>query len=412
MGMIINIDEALKNRSVYNVLAEPLNKMMMDLQEAWEASNPIDHLYVRKSIDKFQESFSSSIGFDNAFVETSDYAVAPIFNQHEGFSAIYRTRTFQGGFVITQQVLEDRQVGKIKDDASAFTKRWHGNIVEFAMKYLDGGFGIPVTWGDIDGTTSRLQLQSADTADGDIYNANKNPLFYKAHKTVKRTADMTPISQSNIFCATDGNGNYGIDLSGSSSAKISGLADLINQVVTEMENYKNDNGKYVQMPGEFEIVAANDPHLKAAIETALSMDMFNFGESKYVNPAYKRCKTYYTPYLRDIEATKDGVGFFVVNKAYNAENHGPEFTERIPFTLDAFWQQEPKGVKYSGRQRWDIHVASWRGIAYVRVAAFDNTPEAGLDTILNTSSNYKALTLSAPIAKPVSIVSPTTFPQA
>lgn len=39
MGVIINIDEALKLRSEYNILREPLNEMIIRQQEAWE--NPI-----------------------------------------------------------------------------------------------------------------------------------------------------------------------------------------------------------------------------------------------------------------------------------------------------------------------------------------------------------------------------------
>ena len=134
MGMIINIDEALELRTDYNVLREPLNKMMTDMQEAWERQNPIDLLFKRSSIGTFQETYTSSIGFDRAFKETSDYAIGPIFNTAEGFSATYRTRTFQGSFIITQQTLEDGKVGQVKDDASAFMKRWHGDIVEYCMK--------------------------------------------------------------------------------------------------------------------------------------------------------------------------------------------------------------------------------------------------------------------------------------
>ena len=97
MGFIVNIDRALKERSHYNVLKEPLHKIMRDEQEAWEKSNPIDLLFVRGTLNSFQETYTSSIGFDHAFAETSDFNVGPIFNQEEGFAATYRTRTFQGG---------------------------------------------------------------------------------------------------------------------------------------------------------------------------------------------------------------------------------------------------------------------------------------------------------------------------
>ena len=140
MGMIINIDEALKQHSRYNVLREPLNAMMTEMQEAWEKKNPIDLLFKRGTLSSFQETYTSNIGFARAFTETSDYAVGPIFNTAEGFSATYRSRTFQGGFIITQQTLEDGKAGQVKEDASAFLKRWHADIVEYAMTAIEGGF--------------------------------------------------------------------------------------------------------------------------------------------------------------------------------------------------------------------------------------------------------------------------------
>jgi hypothetical protein len=185
MGMIINIDQALKERSQYNVLREPLQQMMMAEQEAWERENPIDLLFVRGTLSSFQETYTSSIGFAHAFAETSDYNVGPIFNQAEGFTATYRTKTFQGGFIISQQTLEDGQYGKVKDEASAFGKRWRADVVEYAMKSLEGGFGKETIWDSGSGKT-RIKLDSADTTDGDVMTPNKNPLSTNAHTIVKR----------------------------------------------------------------------------------------------------------------------------------------------------------------------------------------------------------------------------------
>lgn len=392
MGMIINIDQALKNREEFNILGEPLHQMMRDRQEAWEKQNPIDLLFVRGTLDGFQETYSSSIGFEHAFAETGDYAVGPIFNTADGFSATYTSRTFQGGFIITQQVIEDRKFGKIKDEATKFQTRWHGDIVEYCMKSLDGAFGTATTWGSAaNGGVSHIILNSADTTDGDIMTPTKNPLFCKTHKTVKRTADSTPIDQSNMFYIT------GLDIDGDDAARITKLADGINQVISYMENYKDDNGKYAGVEGAKTIVAANDPHLKAAITNALQTDKFNQGESVTVNPAYQRATLAVTPYLNDVEATRGGAGFFIVDKAYNEANHGLEFTERIPFTLEATETKRPKGIAYDGRQRFDVNVASWRGIAYVRIVPptsgdFDAakfttiTPAATVATLMKTAT--------------------------
>lgn len=399
MGMIINIDEALKLRTDYNVLKEPLNKMLADQQEAWERQNPIDLLFTRNTISSFQETFTSSIGFDHAFAETSDYAVGPIFNTAEGFAATYRTRTFQGSFIISQQAMEDRMYGKIKDDANAFVRRWHGDIVEYALKNLEGGFGAPgasataTTWtGDPKEVPSKLQMNSADTADGDITNPIKVSLFNKEHTTVKRGAGAV-IKQANMF-KTGTNDTSEIKFDGTDPLYIAKLADVINQVIVKMENYRDDNGKRAGVLGAKTIVAPNEPHLKAAISAALSMPEMN----GLPNMAYQRATLETTPYLNDIGPCADGAGFFIVDKAYNAANHGPEFTERVAFTLDVSETKRPNGIVYDGRQRFDINCASWRGITYIRVKNTDSSGAA-----YATKANFEVITPLA-VAKPVSVV--------
>ena len=397
MGMIINIDEALKQRTHYNVLREPLNKMLQDQQEAWEKSNPIDLLFNRGTLSTFQETYTSSIGFAHAFAETADFTVGPIFNTAEGFSATYRTRTFQGGFIITQQTLEDGQMGKAKDDASAFVKRWHGDIVEYAMKAISGGFGSAVEWGSkANGGVSRIKLESADTPDGDITNGTKNPLFYKEHTIVRREemedAEFNAGKQSNIFRAEVGIGT-------NDAGQVAKLADFIHQVISKMENYLDDNGKIAGVFGSKDIVCGNDPHLVAALNAAVSME--TFGEMP--NTAYKRASVNSTPYLNAIPQCANGAGFFIVDKGYNAENHGPEFTERVSFTLDVHNLTRPSGVAYDGRQRFDINTASWRGIVY----CYLGTPSSNSGD-WNHTSKFTLINVLPTIAKPVSVVGTVT----
>lgn len=393
MGMIINIDEALKQRTAYNVLKEPLHAMMNDMQEAWEKKNPIDLIFKRGTLSGFQETYTSSIGFAHAFSETGDYAVGPIFNTAEGFSTTYRSRTFQGGFIITQQTLEDGNVGRVRDDAAAFTRRWHGDIVEYAMKSIEGAFGTPAEWTGGDGKKTKIKLESADTVDGKIDTATKNPLFFKEHTTVDREDGTAVVKQSNIFWATDSTGAApGITLGGNDAGQVAKLADFINQIITKMENVKDDNGKIAGVHGAKTIVIANDPRLKAAINTALSQDMLN----GTLNEAYQRATVESTPYLNDLPQFANGVGFMVIDHEYNNANHGLEFTERIPFTLDVTDLKRPKGVAYDGRQRFDVNVATWRGVAYGYIGA------AGSGW--NAAAKFEPIKVVETIAKPVTVI--------
>ena len=395
MGMIINIDEALKQHSRYNVLREPLNQMMQDMQEAWERQNPIDLLFKRGTLDSFQATYSSNIGFARAFTETSDYAVGPIFNTAEGFSATYRSRTFQGGFIITQQTLEDGNAGQVKDDASAFMKRWHGDIVEYAMTALGGGFEDTTANSTLgvfeggDGKKTKIKLHSADTTDGYIDTPTKNYLFSKNHKTVKREDGTGGISQSNMFRTSEP-----IVLGGDDPGQIAKLADFINQVITKMENVRDDNGKRAGVLGQKTIVAGNNARLRASLENALGMNELQ----GIINPAYKRATLETTPYLEDIAPTANGVGFFIVDKEYNNANHGLEFTERIPLTMDVIETKRPKGITHDARQRFDVNVATWRGITYCYIGT--TSPTA---TDWNYGDKFEAINVVATIVKPVMV---------
>lgn len=419
MGLHINIAEALKNRADYNILREPINDMLKRKQEAWEQKNPIDLLFKRGTLSSFQETYTSSIGFQHAFAETSDYAVAPIFNTHEGFSKVYTSRTFQGGFIITQQVLEDQAYNTVKNTASQFMTRWHGDQVEYAMKAIASGFGKPATFGDAsNGGESNLLLTSADTVDGSTMNAVKNPLFTNGHTIVKRkgmtNADIIAKLQANAFYVKDGSVN-GLNLDGSDVGVVAKLGDVINQVITYMENYKDDNDKYAGVQGAKRIIAPNDARLQGMLSAALDLPTFdNIGMGP--NPAYKRATLDTTPYLRDLECCFDktsqrGIGFFIVDPAYNAENQGPEFTERVALTLNIDEGKNPYGIAYDARQRFDINVASWRGIAYVYIGTtaptFISVPKLTSDGSTSTVTGFSALMAITPIAtavKPVSVV--------
>lgn len=421
MGMIINIAEALKNRHDYNMLREGMNDMLVAQQEAFEKSNPIDLLFTRGTLSSFQTTYTSSIGFVNAFAETGDYGVAPIFNTHEGFSQVYTSRTFQGGFLITKQVLEDEAFPMAKNTASQFMTRWQGDTVEYAMTAISAGFGVTKIFGDeSNGGESQLLMNSADTADGNTMNPLKNPLFSNNHTIVKRkgmsVADVKSACQSNSFYVTDG-----IALGGSDPGQIAKLADTINQVITTMENYKNDNNKYAGVQGRKRIVAPNDARLVAALNSAIDMPTFNdFGQNLGPNPSYKIADIEKTPYLRDLSMCYDksasqGIGFFIVDPTYNEQNQGPEFTERVPLTLNVDESKNPYGISYDARQRFDVNVSSWKGIAFVYIGASAPTvstyflADNGTTTPVTGFSAMTAITPVSTLAQPVTVTNAADF---
>jgi hypothetical protein len=228
-------------------------------------------------------------------------------------------------------------------------------------------------------------------------------------------ADVIATRQANAFYVKDGATN-GLVLDGSDPGVVAKLADVINQVITYMENYKDDNNKYAGVNGAKRIVAPNDARLQGLLAAALDAPEFN-AIGMGMNPAYKRATLETTPYLRDLACCFDatnqrGIGFFIVDPTYNGENQGPEFTERVAFTLNVDERKNPYGIAYDARQRFDINVASWRGIVYVYIGSaaptFISVPElAASGGTINTVTGFNALMAITPIStavKPVTVV--------
>ena len=110
-GVIINHDQALKQREDFNLLYEPIEEMIKGVVEAWEKNDPLEPLFVRDSIDRLQKTYSSSIGYDQVMAESADYSVGELSNAQSGFRKTVSTRPFRGSKIIAQEVIDDSPDG-------------------------------------------------------------------------------------------------------------------------------------------------------------------------------------------------------------------------------------------------------------------------------------------------------------
>ena len=126
--------------------------------------------------------------------------------------------------------------------------------------------------------------------------------------------------------------------------------------------------------------------------------------SKYINQLTDcEIENFYTDSLNDLPMMLMAIKAYIVKgqriKEYNAENQGLEFTERVALTVNVQENKNPYGISYDARQRFDINVASWRGIAYIYIG----TPSAnGSDW--NHADKFTALNLTQAAVKPVTVV--------
>lgn len=395
-GVIINHDQALKQREDFNLLYEPIEDMVKSLVEAWEKNDPLEPLFVRDSIDRLQKTYSSSIGYDQVMSESANYAVGELSNAQSGFRKTVSTRPFRGSKIIAQEVIDDtpEDIGR---ELSKWTKAWMRNRVQYALKSLDAGFGNTVKWGDPNfGVVSPMLLKSADTIDGVVETQVTNPLFINTHTIVKREFEKLGPRQSNKYVAP------GIRIGSNDPGQLAKLADVINWVKAEMDLWLDDNGQRVDYSGEKAFVTGYDSRIETAMNIILTEKYV--GGPDHQNPALNAGVHKFHSMYNDIDALRPvygkinangtvvanenpndrsgvllGFGMFIVNKTYMSENNGLTFLERLPLTIKGVSlgqnDMNPEGVGYKGYCRFDIVNCTWRGIAYIWIGDTRVMPE-------------------------------------
>jgi hypothetical protein len=419
MGRIVEMSLALEQSQTYNVLNETLNELIPSTIENFQKDNPLPKLYVEGTLDKYQESFTDSLGFNRVTYESTDLDEAPISNTKDGFTATKSYRLFNGGFKISERLIRENQSGAVRMLTTKHTIAWERDRVKDGVLALSAGFGNILTTPSIGGRKGyQFFLNSCDTVDGSTglasTNVARNPLFTNAHTVVKTdelsAAQFNASKQSNKFCVgisdlqtpSSPDAILGLDIGGSDYGQVAKLGSVINKIVTYMEKLKDDNNELAGVTGAKEIIIANDPNLKDAFETALGeKELRGAGDMSIRNQGYQKASLYYNSYLDASPALGNGIGAFIVDRAYNEANNGLEYTQRFPLRIRTKEHVDPDYLKVIFDEGRDINVATWRGIAYLYLGKGADIP-----AVLGTYDSFTMIKPISTIVKPVAVVGP------
>lgn len=368
-----NIDKGLELPQKFNIMHNALDELYAKRQEEFQKDNPLKHIYKMVNLDRFQKSFGSSTGFNQAFEQTVDYASYPGFTNGDGFRTTISYKPFNGKIVFTWQMLLEGDPAGISETLADYQIAWQRQVVEYGIFALTAFFG-----GKVFDPVSKtyMKIESADTVDGDTMSAVKNPVFTNQHTIVRREgmsdAEFAAMKQSNKFYID-------VKLDGSDVAAYQKLANGLYQIKTIMNKYFDDNGKRAGLRGRKKIVMTEDAHLNQAIYSILAAENWSTATGKpELNPVKGDFDTYVTSYLDGnydqkipqfaVSPLKNhALGFLMLDPEYNNANKGPMMVERLGFSLKAVKTDDPEGVKYLGKQAFDFFCPSWRGIAYVMI---------------------------------------------
>ena len=129
--------------SVFGKSQEPIKAMIESGVEAFEEKSLISNIFNMESSTNFAEKYTNETSVGD-FEDVGENGAYPKTGMQEGFSKVIEPTTWKSSFEVTQEMIEDAKIGKIKSRAGIFSTSYNRTREKFAASLLAGGTGTSV----------------------------------------------------------------------------------------------------------------------------------------------------------------------------------------------------------------------------------------------------------------------------
>lgn len=362
MAIIFNIQEAVRNKTGFNVLQEPFKMLFTKEVEAYEKSSIINKIFTTLKLDSFQEEFKSKTTMDG-FEPGADMEPAKLSDFEEGYGKVFRSVTWRNSFVVSKQAIEDNQMNQITADGVGFIDSYGRTKEQFAAKAISGMLAGKFTYGKYS-----FDMTGMDTTDGDI-DGTKQKYFHNAHKSPVDGIDDKFGTQSNKF-------KCHVDLSDDTTCER--LASIVGQVDTRMKTFKDYKGNIVPFNPTLILMAENYKFKNALVRALAESQNVSVNHVSDYEIRVGKWTIIVSPYLTGLDGFKEkDQAFIMIDPVANARNKGIVWVDRKPLELTSYYEDKDEANVWKGRSRFSAGCGDFRCAAYVycgdyTTAASDN----------------------------------------
>ena len=346
MPIIFNIDEAVK-RTEFGILEDPIKLAFANKSEPFEQKSLIGQYFIVRKTAKFEERFRSEGRTMGEFELSDDMEVAPIDDNGEGFAKSFGVVTWQKGFVVSQQVIEDGDLREIRKLSDELVTGFYRGREYYARNMISGGLSGKYAYTRKDGgAVHNFDCTTLDSVDGALSTVLKCPLFCVAHRLPEnhlKTAAGNSVVQFNKFSAIGG-------IDPTELLATEKIKDFLGQVRAKGKAQLGEDGKTAGYTYDT-IIVPSHYRLQNAIAAAIQGDStWNLVVDEYLDG--------HTGF-----AAAD-LGFLVKSSAGLSETEGAILLDRIPLTIRSYIENKNQANVWSGRARYGAGFVSYRHIAY------------------------------------------------
>ena len=300
----------------------PLASYIEQLGEAFERESLLKYLFHFENSRHWAEQHSSETAMDD-FVPVGEGGEYPRTGFESGYDRIIENMTFKQSFSVTQELVEDAQLGEMKRRARKLITAYGRTREKFGRALYAGGiYGTTVSFGG--------KSFACNSADG-------LALFHKEHVN-----KVNGKKQCNLY-------------------KGSFTASLLGKIETEMQQLTGDNGELLAVAPDT-ILIPNDAALKDAVFSAIGADKEPTTSNNAYNHQFGRWNVIIDPYLTQELAAmgKTDKPFILLDSKFLETGDGAIFQERKKLEVKSVVDQNNDNNSWRGRARFGAGFVDWR----------------------------------------------------
>ena len=320
-SIVISISSRVVD-SIYGNSQAPIRSYVMKRAEAFEQESLLPKLFRMERSRHWAEQYGGETAMEN-FVPVGEGGSYPLTGFEESFQKTLVNETWKQSFAITRELVDDAQLGKMKQRANKLMTSYYRTREMFGRSLYAGG---------LLGTEVQIGGKKFSTA-----SADGKKLFATNH-----IAKVKGNQQSNAFA-----GEF--------------TAANLDAVETMMQNTKGDNGELLAIAPDT-ILIPNDAALKRKVFTVVGADKDPDSGDNGFNFQFGRWNVIVDPYLT-MALQQLGVAtapWILLDSKFIQENDGAIWQDRVKLELSSEIDDNNDNNKWKGYARFTGGFVDWR----------------------------------------------------
>lgn len=307
--------------SLFGKSQEPIKALIESNVEAFQERSAIDKVFCMDSTKNYAEKYTSETSLGD-FADVGENGAYPKTGMQEGYSKVIEPTTWKSSFEVTQEMIEDAKMGKIRSRANIFGTSYNRTREKFAASLLAGGVGATTVIGE----------KKYDTTGADGV-----ALFSKEHPSITKGAGK----QSNVFAAAFSQ-------------------DVLDTVQEKMQMFTDDDGNLLNVAPDT-LIIPNVGSLKRAVFAAIGSDLDPTTPNNAVNFQMGLWNVIVWPYLPQSIGGKPY--FFMMDSQFKDNYECLPWLDRVKLTVKSDIDPNTDANVFKGRARFGAGFNNWRCIA-------------------------------------------------